>query len=413
MAQYGYGGGRANPFDQRGDTQQGGYGAQPPYAAAPPAYGRQQYGNAPAMGRDDYNGNVELEPLTPNGAQFGARPAGQNDSVGAGGLLNEVSMINKQLSDITDSRIPALMSLRTAMLNRADSTASTVEIDRESEDIMKSYQDLVLRVRKLKSDPATASHQQVGRLDTKLKGALQDYRMQDSQFRKKLEEQIARQFRIVRPDATPQEVQAAVQNTDPGQQVFAQALMQSNRRGQAQSTLNAVQTRHEEIQKIAEQMAEIGKLFNEMDELVTLQEAPVANIEAKGEEVVENMDKGNEQLGTAIVSARNTRKWKWWCLGIVVAIIAVIVIVVLIYKFVIQNNAPAATTSTTTTKRFVLPANHRVVSGQPWAPTEEAPAVPGLKWTRDNNLAVLTEGRAVVPGVEWTPPTKKERRFVA
>jgi syntaxin 1B/2/3 len=46
------------------------------------------------------------------------------------------------------------------------------------------------------------------------------------------------------------------------------------------------------------------------------QEAAVTNIEMKGEEVVEHMDKGNEQIGTAIVHARNTRKWKWWCLCI-------------------------------------------------------------------------------------------------
>ena len=64
-------------------------------------------------------------------------------------------------------------------------------------------------------------------------------------------------------------------------------------------------------------MMELAELFQDMDNLVVQQEAAVVNIEMKGEEVVENMDKGTEQIGVAIQSARNARKWKWWCLGIV------------------------------------------------------------------------------------------------
>jgi syntaxin 1B/2/3 len=63
-------------------------------------------------------------------------------------------------------------------------------------------------------------------------------------------------------------------------------------------------------------MIQLAELFNDMENLVMQQEAAVTNIEMKGEEVVENMDKGNEEIGTAIVHARNTRKWKWWCLCI-------------------------------------------------------------------------------------------------
>ena len=126
---------------------------------------------------------------------------------------------------------------------------------------------------------------------------------------------MARQYRIVRPEASEAEVRRAVEdNTE--QQVFSQALMQSNRRGQAQSTLNAVESRHQEIQKVGRQMEELAELFEDMQNLVVQQEAAVVNIEMKGEEVVENMDKGTEQIGVAIKSARNARKWKWWCLGI-------------------------------------------------------------------------------------------------
>jgi hypothetical protein len=83
------------------------------------------------------------------------------------------------------------------------------------------------------------------------------------------------------------------------------------------------------------------------------------------------------------------------------------VIVVLIYKFVIQNNG-----NSKSNKRFVLPAVERRVVSSFSTPAEERSVAPGLKWTRDNNLAPL-EKRWVVDGKEWAPPNKKERRFQA
>ena len=137
----------------------------------------------------------------------------------------------------------------------------------------------------------------------------------DSTFRKKLQEQMARQYRIVRPEASEAEVREAVEDTS-NQQVFSQALLQSDRRGQSKSALNAVQDRHKAIQKIESQMIELAELFQDMEQLVVQQEAAVVDIEMKGEEVVENMDKGTQEIGVAIKSARNARKWKWYCLGI-------------------------------------------------------------------------------------------------
>ncbi|TVY92180.1 Protein SSO2, partial [Lachnellula willkommii] len=234
------------------------------------------------------------------------------------------------------------------------------------------------------NNPGSIKATQAGRLGRKLQEANEVYQNMDREFQKKLKEQTMRQYRIVRPEASEAEVNDAAEGRSQ-EQMFSQALMQSNRRGQAQSTMQAVKSRHDEIQKIEQQIKTLAQLFKDMDTLVVQQEAPIANIEMKGEEVVENMDKGNAQIGTAIQSARNTRKWKWWCLGIVVLIIAIIVIIVLIYKFVIQNNN---TSSKPASKRFVLPSlERRAVSN----PTEERSEIPGLKWTRENTLAVVEE----------------------
>jgi syntaxin 1B/2/3 len=252
-----------------------------------------------------------LEPLTPNGAQFGG--GNQLDSPRA--ILEECREVDRAIDEIERSSLPALRTLQMSIINNPDPGASTKHLDAASGEIMSTYRALVDRVRKLKSKPGSGGNPQIGKVDRRLKSAMTDYQRLDVEYTKKLQEQMARQYRIVRPDATEQEVRDAVEDTSQ-QQVFSQALMQSNRRGQAQSALSAVQSRHEEIQKIERQMIELAELFQDMENLVVQQEAAVTNIEMKGEEVVVNMDKGNEQLTSGIKSARNARKWKWWCLGI-------------------------------------------------------------------------------------------------
>ncbi|CRK26260.1 hypothetical protein BN1708_014441 [Verticillium longisporum] len=178
---------------------------------------------------------------------------------------------------------------------------------------------------------------EVGRVDRRLKQVIQQYQQIESTFRKKTQEQMARQYRIVRPDADESEVRQAVEDPNGGQ-VFSQALMQSSRQGQARAALNAVQDRHAEIQRIEQQMVELAQLFQDMDTLVVQQEAAVAQIEQKGEEVAENLDKGNEEIGVAVDTARKTRKKKWWCLGICVLIILIIVGAVVAYVMINNSN---------------------------------------------------------------------------
>jgi syntaxin 1B/2/3 len=256
--------------------------------------------------------NVELEPLTPNGAQFGG--GNQLDSPRA--ILEECREIDRTLDEIEQSKFTILQTMQTSVLNNPDPGRDAIaQLDAQSAEIMNTYRGLVDRARKLKSKPGSSGNPQVGRIDRRVKASLQKYQKMDVEYTKRLQEQMARQYRIVRPDASEQEVRQAVETPD-NQQVFSQALMQSNRRGQAQSVMSAVQSRHDEIQKIERQMIELAELFQDMERLVVEQEAAVTNIEMKGEEVVVNMDKGNEQLTSGIKSARNARKWKWWCLGI-------------------------------------------------------------------------------------------------
>ncbi|KAH9903802.1 t-SNARE [Xylariomycetidae sp. FL2044] len=367
MAQYGYGG-QSNPFDQRDN---GGYGGNNQYNA-----GGNPFNQGPAMGRDEYgSNNVEMESLAQNAGSFG----GGN----ANNTLGEVSEINRGI-DMIDGNLNQLRMLQQRALDDSDSSGSSNtnrQLDVLSSETMSNYRSLTERVRKLKSNPASQQKygQQVSRVDRRLKDAIREYQQVESAFRKKTQDQMARQYRIVRPEATESEVREAVEDQSGNSQVFQQALMQSNRRGQAQAVLNAVQDRHQQLQKIEQQMIELAQLFEQMDQLIVEQDVAVTAIEQKAEDVVDNLDKGNQEMGTAVNTARATRKKKWICLGICVAIVIIIAIIVAVYVTITNNNK-----SNNNQKRNILqPSSRSWFESEPVPQLTERAAAEAKRWLVD------------------------------
>lgn len=329
---YGYGG-RQNPYDQRDNgygappRQQGGYSQGSPYG------GGRGYGQNSSLDDGYSGGNVEMAPLAQNASSMGGGDPN--------GILNECRDIDRGVDEV-DRNLEQLRMLQQRTLDDADSSASSAnnrQLDALSSETMALYRSLTERVRLIKSNPDSRTpknNPQVSRVDRRLKAAIQQYQQIESQFRKRTQDQMARQYRIVRPNASEDEVRAAVEDTSGGQ-VFSQALMQSDRQGRARAALTAVQDRHTALVKIEQQMVELAQLFQDMDTLVVQQEAAVMQIEQKGEEVVDNLDKGNQEIGVAVDTARKTRKKKWICLGICVLIIIIVIIIVLVYIFVIRG----------------------------------------------------------------------------
>lgn len=245
------------------------------------------------------------------GGSFGGDPTA---------ILNECRDIDNGIEQI-EANLRELRRLQDRCLAEADSSASSSsrQLDALNTDTMALYRTITDRVRKIKSSPEgrqPRNQAQVGRVDRRLRQAIQDYQGVESSFRKKMQDQMARQYRIVRPDATEEEVRAAVEDTTGNSQVFQQALMQNNRVGEARAVLSAVQDRHKALQRIEQQMVELAQLFEQLNTLIVEQDVKIQAIEQTSEEVVDNLDKGNEEIAVAVQTARATRKKKWMCLGI-------------------------------------------------------------------------------------------------
>ncbi|RPD66310.1 t-SNARE, partial [Lentinus tigrinus ALCF2SS1-6] len=176
--------------------------------------------------------------------------------------------------------------------------------------------------------------QQTELVKTKFMDAIQNYQRVESESRQKYKNRVERQYKIVRPDATPEEVKAVVDD-DQGGQVFSQALMTSNRYGEARSAYRDVQERHRDIKNIEKTLTELAQLFNDMSILVEQQDEQITQINDTVKEVEKDVEVGLNYTNKAVDSARSARKKRWICF--ILCLIIIIIIVIVVAVVVLQN----------------------------------------------------------------------------
>ncbi|KAL1921594.1 uncharacterized protein VTP21DRAFT_11310 [Calcarisporiella thermophila] len=154
-------------------------------------------------------------------------------------------------------------------------------------------------------------------------------RVHQEKYRNRME----RQIRIVKPDASEEEIEAVIDSDNAGQ-IFAQSVLQSNRSGQARAVLAEVQSRHDEIKKIENTILELHSLFQDMSMLVEQQAEVINEVEQYAEEAAVNIEAGTKEVQVAVTSAQKARTKRKWCFLILV--ILIIVILIVIYFQVIQ-----------------------------------------------------------------------------
>ncbi|SCU80968.1 LAME_0B05182g1_1 [Lachancea meyersii CBS 8951] len=165
---------------------------------------------------------------------------------------------------------------------------------------------------------------------------IQDYRIIEANYKDQNKEQAKRQYQIIQPEATEDEVEAAISDVG-GQQIFSQALLNANRRGEAKTALAEVQARHQELLKLEKTMAELTQLFNDMEQLVIEQQENIEVIDKNVEEAQQDVEQGVGHTNKAVKSARRARRNKIRCILILVAVLVVIIVVCVAVPLATKN----------------------------------------------------------------------------
>jgi syntaxin 1B/2/3 len=272
-------------------------------------------------------------------------PASAAANGGGGGdmsaFYSEISSIQDTLRTFNDN-VARISDLHSRSLNNMDDATAqqaAAQLDELVEDTSALSATLKRRVKALEAQGGPGrdgqiKKQQAAFVKSKFVEAIQNYQSVEQQYRTKYKQRIERQFKIVKPDATPDEIRAVV-NDEQGGQVFSQALMHSTRYDGSQVAYREVQERHEDIKRIERTLAELAQLFNDMSVLVEQQDETINVIQTQAAGVEKDTEAGLQYTEKAVVSARAARKKRWICFFIALILLAVIGIVV---GVVVHNN---------------------------------------------------------------------------
>ncbi|KAI1429162.1 t-SNARE [Xylaria sp. FL1777] len=245
-------------------------------------------------------------------------------------FLGRIEFLRNEVGTLSNN-VQTIGSLHQRSLAEADGGVSGQQLERiiaETQSLNAGIRDqlkfLANDANRTTDGSRAVKERQVNTIKTQFERELRSYREEETSFQSRYRDQIARQYRIVNPEASEDEVRQATE-ADWGNEGVFQTALRTNRTGQASSVLGAVRARHNELQRIEKTLLELANLFQDLAVLVEQQEVPVAQAEQNAEDTTKYMEQGNQQVKKGIISARNARKWKWWCLLIVILIIAVAV----------------------------------------------------------------------------------------
>ncbi|KAF9521191.1 hypothetical protein BS47DRAFT_1335306 [Hydnum rufescens UP504] len=256
-------------------------------------------------------------------------------------FYSEISSIQEEIKAF-NANVQEISDLHSRSLNNMDDNVvkrNAAQREALVEDTSALSAVLKRRIKALERQPGSGRDgqirkQQTGLVKSKFVEAIQNYQEVERQYRAKYKQRMERQFRIVKPDATPEEVKAVVED-DQGGQIFSQALLNSNRYGESRAAYREVQERHEDIKRIEKTLTELAQLFNDMSVLVEQQDESITVIEAHAETATKDLETGVKETDRAVVSARAARRKRWICFIILLIILAIIGIVV---GIVVANN---------------------------------------------------------------------------
>lgn len=331
---YGQGGYGQQPGGGYQQPQQGGYAA-PQGGYAPP----QHFGAEPtrAPQQQSYNQQQQSYPMQQMngaGAGYSSGGAGPNDMQNFFAEVESIQDDIKQMQQYVN-QVSELHSRRLATTDdqqQSETAAHLTELTQATSSLTNSIRNRITKLndhnkRSPAGDPDFNTRKlQIGGLQNAFRRALEEYNLVEKRSRDKYRQRMERQIRIVKPDATQEEIKAAFENQQAGQQIFSQALVQSRQSG-ARAAFADVQQRNQDLRKIEETITELAQMMQDMATLVLEQDESVKQIEASAVQANTDVESGLKQTQQAVKSARRARKMRWACF-IILLIIAIVVAVV-------------------------------------------------------------------------------------
>jgi len=147
---------------------------------------------------------------------------------------------------------------------------------------------------------------------------MQEYQEVQTKYKSKYREKIERQYRIVKPNATDDEINEAVDSGNV--QPFQESILDKKKHQAARDALAYIEAKHRDILRIEQSIQELHQLFLDMAILVEAQGELIDQIESNVAQSVAYTKEGVDQLRKANKLQKKSRK-KMYCIIILICII--------------------------------------------------------------------------------------------
>ncbi|KAG7452069.1 t-SNARE [Guyanagaster necrorhizus] len=270
----------------------------------------------------------ELSNLTANGSGSDTAASSRADFLSES---NEITSLQVAINNLTNNvRYIAKLHTRSLSTTAADE-AVTRELAIIKEETSKLQNDIRDRIAYLANQPGDDMRvNQTKLIRKRFMEVLQDYRRAEQDFTNRSKQRVGRQFRVVKPDATDEEVKQVIDASASGTEIFSEAVLASSY-GEARSAYREVQSRQQDLAQMERTMAELAQLFNDMQVIVEQHDDRIKEIEHTAQEVNVNTEKGTKLTEEAVRIARRIRKKKWICFWICVFIVALLALILGLY----------------------------------------------------------------------------------
>ncbi|KNE65220.1 hypothetical protein AMAG_10868 [Allomyces macrogynus ATCC 38327] len=257
--------------------------------------------------------NVDVEKGNPDAPPAAANPMkGFFDEVS--NVRGAINTIKRLIQDVEEAHGKALTAVSEEQgAGHAQAIDALMDqINMQSGAIRKKLKDIEAGNKAFEKDHAGSSDSRIRMsqhavLMKKFTDVMTEFSDMQTKYKGKYKQRLQKQFLIVKPDASPEEVEKVVSG-EGGASIFAQQIMPGAQYMEARKALEDIQERHQDILKIEKSILELQQLFVDMSVLVAQQGELLNQIDSNVTKAVEYTEAGVEEMKEAVKIQKKSRK---------------------------------------------------------------------------------------------------------
>lgn len=166
-------------------------------------------------------------------------------------------------------------------------------------------------------------------LTRKYVDVMKDYQSIQQKFKTDIKKKVKRQVQIVKPDATPEEIDAVLKSGSGSGEVFKNAILKGDAADSIRNAFVKAADKYQDVLTLEQSVNELHQLFMDFALLTEQQGELLDQIENQVKAASDYIDDGNTDLVGAIELQKSIRRKQCCVLVVVLVIIGIIVLVVM------------------------------------------------------------------------------------